>query len=256
MKRKQGFPPIQRGDSTQQAERITRRKHNSGNLVQVKRCVNRKSIRTLDLPVSTVYKRLFHDIGYIHTDGISPNVHQPKQLTPCTPQNIIKCATSMDCGTGQASYGTLQRSCLTSVAYKAGIRKRPRSGLQDKTNICSFIDRLDEDLHSDAFQEQISGDESEEDCNAVAYDSDFEDRFDEILQADHDCSSQENTDSESDPEIEVVYLTVTKESNSIPSKNRVKSLASLFEEAFSATEKSAKKTGPKEDGNIHPYTCI
>lgn len=57
---------------------------------------------------------------------------------------------------------------------KAGIRKRPRSGLQDKTNICSFIDRLDEDLHSDAFQEQISGDESEEDCNAVAYDSDFE----------------------------------------------------------------------------------
>ncbi|KAF3489360.1 hypothetical protein F2Q69_00054601 [Brassica cretica] len=230
MKRKQGFPPIQRADSTQQAERITRRKHNSGNLVQVKRCVNRKSIQTLDVPVSTVYKRLFHDIGYIHTDGISPNVHQPKQLTPCTPQNIIKCATSMDCGTGQASYGTLQRSCLTSVAY--------------------------EDLHSDAFQEQISGDESEEDCNAVAYDSDFEDRFDEILQADHDCSSQENTDSESDPEIEVVYLTVTKESNSIPSKNRVKSLASLFEEAFRATEKSAKKTGPKEDGNIHPYTCI
>ncbi|CAF1935484.1 unnamed protein product [Brassica napus] len=259
MKRKQGFPPIQRGDSTQQAERITRRKHNSGNLVQVKRCVNRKSIRTLDLPVSTVYKRLFHDIGYIHTDGISPNVHQPKQLTPCTPQNIIKCATSMDCGTGQASYGTLQRSCLTSVAYKAGIRKRPRSGLQDKTNICSFIDRLDEDLHSDAFQEQISGDESEEDCNAVAYDSDFEDRFDEILQADHDCSSQENTDSESDPEIEVVYLTVTKESNSIPSKNRVKSLASLFEEAFSATEKSAKKTGPKEDAYIDEgdatFTC-
>lgn len=110
----------------------------------------------------------------------------------------------MDCGTGQASYGTLQRSCLTSVACnyryhyhiecksyerysetkylfffitlvdKAGIRKRPRSGLQDKTNICSFIDHLDEDLHSDAFQEQISGNESEEDCNAVAYDSDFE----------------------------------------------------------------------------------
>ncbi|CAN7099804.1 unnamed protein product [Brassica rapa subsp. narinosa] len=204
-------------------------------------------------------QRLFHGFGYIPSPGISPNVQQPRQLTPCTPRNIIKCATSMDCGTGQASYGTLQRSCLTSVAYKAGIRKRPRSGLQDKTNICSFIDHLDEDLHSDAFQEQISGNESEEDCNAVAYDSDFEDRFDEILQADHDCSSQENTDSESDQEIEVVDLTVNNESNTMPSRNRVKSLASLFEEAFRATEKPAKRTGPKEDDYIDEgdatFTC-
>lgn len=53
--------------------------------------------------------------------------------------------------------------CIALVD-KAGIRKRPRSGLQDKTNICSFMDRLDE----------TSGDESEEDGNAVAYDSDFE----------------------------------------------------------------------------------
>uniref|UniRef100_A0A0D3C319 Helitron helicase-like domain-containing protein n=1 Tax=Brassica oleracea var. oleracea TaxID=109376 RepID=A0A0D3C319_BRAOL len=249
MKRKQGFPPIQRGDSTQQTERITRRKQNSGNLVQVKRSQNQKSIRTLDVPVSTVFKRLFHGVGYIHTDAVSPNVNQGKQLTPCTPRNIIKCATSMDCGTGQASYGTLQRSCLTSVAYKAGIRKRLRSGLQDKTNICSFMDRLDE----------TSGDESEEDGNAVAYDSDFEDRFDGNFQENLDCSSQENTDEESDPEIEVVDLTVTKEPNSIPARNRVKSLASLFEEAFRATEKPSKKTKPKEDAYIDEgdatFTC-
>ncbi|KAH0868627.1 LOW QUALITY PROTEIN: hypothetical protein HID58_075649, partial [Brassica napus] len=188
--------------------------NNSGNLVQVKRSQNQKSIRTLDVPVSTVFKRLFHGVGYIHTDAVSPNVNQGKQLTPCTPRNIIKCATN-----------------------KAGIRKRPRSGLQDKTNICSFMDRLDE----------TSGEESEEDGNAVAYDSDFEDRFDENFQEDLDCSSQENTDEESDPEIEVVDLTVTKEPNSIPARNRVKSLASLFEEAFRATEKPSKKTGPKED---------
>lgn len=94
MKRKQGFPPIQRGDSTQQTERITRRKQNSGNLVQVKRSQNQKSIRTLDVPVSTVFKRLFHGVGYIHTDAVSPNVNQGKQVTPCTPRNIIKCATS------------------------------------------------------------------------------------------------------------------------------------------------------------------
>ncbi|CAN6908572.1 unnamed protein product [Brassica oleracea] len=249
LNRKQGFPPIQRGDSTQQTERITRRKQNSGNLVQVKRSQNQKSIRTLDVPVSTVFKRLFHGVGYIHTDAVSPNVNQGKQLTPCTPRNIIKCATSMDCGTEQASYGNLQRSCLTSVAYKAGIRKRPRSGLQDKTNICSFMDRLDE----------TSGEESEEDGNAVAYDSDFEDRFDENFKEDLDCSSQENTDEESDPEIEVVDLTVTKEPNSIPARNRVKSLASLFEEAFRATEKPSKKTGPKEDAYIDEgdaiFTC-
>ncbi|KAF2552582.1 hypothetical protein F2Q68_00035337 [Brassica cretica] len=183
--RKQGFPPIQRGDSTQQTERITRRKQNSGNLVQVKRSQNQKSIRTLDVPVSTVFKRLFHGVGYIHTDAVSPNVNQGKQLTPCTPRNIIKCATSMDCGTEQASYGTLQRSCLTSVAYKAGIRKRPRSGLQDKTNICSFMDRLDE----------TSGEESEEDGNAVAYDSDFEDLmkiFKKILTVVHKKTQMKN----------------------------------------------------------------
>ncbi|WZZ54760.1 hypothetical protein YC2023_054867 [Brassica napus] len=108
------------------------------------------------------------------------------------------------------------------------------------------MDRLDE----------TSGDESEEDGNAVAYDSDFEDRFDGNFQENLDCSSQENTDEESDPEIEVVDLTVTKEPNSIPARNRVKSLASLFEEAFRATEKPSKKTKPKEDGNIYRFTCI
>ncbi|CDY25439.1 BnaC09g39540D [Brassica napus] len=178
MKRKQGFPPIQRGDSTQQTERITKRKQN-------------------------IFKRLFHGVGYIHTDAVSPNVNQGKQLTPCTPRNIIKCATSMDCGTGQASYGTLQRSCLTSVTYKAGIRKRPQDG------------------------------------NAVAYDSDFEDRFDGNFQENLDC--------------------IAKEPNSIPARNRVKSLASLFEEAFRATEKPSKKTGPKEDAYIDEgdatFTC-
>ena len=33
--------------------------------------------------------------------------------------------------------------------------------------------------------------------------------------------------------------------------NIVKSLAALFEEAFCATEKPAKKALPKEDGNKH-----
>ena len=38
--------------------------------------------------------------------------------------------------------------------------------------------------------------------------------------------------------------------------NRVKSLAALFEEAFRATEKPAKKALPKEDGNKHQDTKI
>ncbi|KAG2298454.1 hypothetical protein Bca52824_034926 [Brassica carinata] len=168
-----------------------------------------------------------------------------KQLTPCTPRNIIKCTKSMlqwnsNVDVLQASYGSLKVTNLAS--------ERPRSVLQDKTNICSFMDHLDEHLHSDTFQAQISGDESEEDGNAVINSVMFcvdVDRFDENFQA--DCSSQESTDSESDPETEVVDLNVSKEPNNIPNRNRVKSLASLSEEAFRATEKPAKKALPKED---------
>ncbi|WZZ54500.1 hypothetical protein YC2023_054607 [Brassica napus] len=54
----------------------------------------------------------------------------------------------------------------------------------------------------------MSGDESEDNGNSVATESDFEDIFDENFQPDFYCSSRENTDSESEPEIEVVDLTV------------------------------------------------
>lgn len=47
-------------------------------------------------------------------------------------------------------------------------------GLPDNTDKKSFMDRLDEDLNSDTFLEQMSGDESEEDGNAIATESDFE----------------------------------------------------------------------------------
>lgn len=75
------------------------------------------------------------------------------------------------------------------------------------------------------------------------------DKFDENVQADLDCSSQENTDSDSDGEIEVLHTTVTKEQPKAPNTDRIKSLARLFEEAWRATEKPAKKTVPKEEGN-------
>ena len=75
------------------------------------------------------------------------------------------------------------------------------------------------------------------------------DRFDENFQADLDCSSKENTDSDSDPEIEVLDSTVTTQPDNAFNRGIIKSLPSLFEEAFSATEKPAKKSLPKEDGN-------
>lgn len=79
------------------------------------------------------------------------------------------------------------------------------------------------------------------------------DKLDENVQANLVCSSQENTDSDSDGEIEVLDSTVTKEQpnapNNAPNRDITKSLARLFEEAWRATEKSAKKTVPKEEGN-------
>ncbi|KAH0922536.1 hypothetical protein HID58_022554 [Brassica napus] len=134
-------------------------------------------------------------------------------------------------------------------AYKSGVRKRPRTDFQFPTNISNFLDRLEEDLLPDTFQCEMIGDTSEEDANPSAYDSDYADRFDENFQADLDCSSKENTDSDSDPEIEVLDSTVTTQPDNTLNRGRIKSLASLFEEAFSATEKPAKKSLPKEDGN-------
>ncbi|CAN6879388.1 unnamed protein product, partial [Brassica oleracea] len=106
---------------------------------------------------------------------------------------------------------------------------------------------------------QMSGDESEDNGNSVATESDFEDIFDEKFQPDFYCSSRENTDSESEPEIEVVDLTVDTAPDTMVNTNRVKSLAALFEEAFRATEKATKKAVPKEDAYIDEgdatYTC-
>ncbi|WZZ80650.1 hypothetical protein YC2023_101222 [Brassica napus] len=93
----------------------------------------------------------------------------------------------------------------------------------------------------------MSGDESEDNGNSVATESDFEDIFDENFQPDFYCSSRENTDSESEPEIKVVDLTIDTAPDTMVNTNRVKSLAALFEEAFRATEKATKKAVPKED---------
>ncbi|XP_048622867.1 uncharacterized protein LOC106448487 [Brassica napus] len=105
----------------------------------------------------------------------------------------------------------------------------------------------------------MSGDESEDNGNSVATESDFEDIFDENFQPDFYCSSRENTDSESEPEIKVVDLTIDTAPDTMVNTNRVKSLAALFEEAFRATEKATKKAVPKEDAYIDEgdatYTC-
>ncbi|KAH0872841.1 LOW QUALITY PROTEIN: hypothetical protein HID58_070203, partial [Brassica napus] len=165
-------------------ESKTRRKQNSGNWMQVDRNVNRKSVRSLDVPVSSVFKRLFQDVVDTTNDAVPPS-NQGKLLTPYTPRNISKCfKIGVDSGTGQAS-----------------ARK--------------FTNKL---YHIFS-----------------------------IFQPDFDCSSQENTDSESEPEIEVVDLTVDTEPYTVLKTNIVKSLAALFEEAFCATEKPAKKALPKED---------
>ncbi|CAF1862831.1 unnamed protein product [Brassica oleracea] len=248
MKRKHSDPPNQRKDSTQQTEnKRLQRKQNSVNFEQVDRNQNRKSIRSQDVPLSYVFKRLLQDVVYIPTDAAPPS-NQQKLQTPCTPRNISKCLKSVYSGTGQASNGSLQRSCITSLAYTSGIRKRPRSSLPHNSHKKSFISRLDEELACDTVHtSQMSGDESEDNGNSVATESDFEDIFDENFQPDFYCSSRENTDSESEPEIEVVDLTVDTAPDTMVNTNRVKSLAALFEETFRATERATKKAVPKED---------
>ncbi|KAH0877656.1 hypothetical protein HID58_065050 [Brassica napus] len=258
MKRKHSDPPNQRKDSTQQTEnKRLQRKQNSVNFEQVDRNQNRKSIRSQDVPLSYVFKRLLQDVVYIPTDAAPPS-NQQKLQTPCTPRNISKCLKSVYSGTGQASNGSLQRSCITSLACvdsgtgqashgslqrnTSGMRKRPRSSLPHNSHKKSFISRLDEDLACDTVHtSQMSGDESEDNGNSVATESDFEDIFDENFQPDFYCNSRENTDSESEPEIEVVDLTADTAPDTMVNTNRVKSLAALFEEAFRATEKATKK---------------
>ncbi|KAF3577203.1 hypothetical protein DY000_02034498 [Brassica cretica] len=103
------------------------------------------------------------DVVYIPTDAAPPS-NQQKLQTPC-----------VDSGTGQASHGSLQRSQITSLPYTSGIRKRPRSSLPHNSHKKSFISRLDEELACDTVHtSQMSGDESEDNGNSVATESDFE----------------------------------------------------------------------------------
>ncbi|CAN7051011.1 unnamed protein product [Brassica oleracea var. botrytis] len=246
MKRKPSAPPLV--NSTKRTDMKARPKQNDGNFVHVQTKRGRKSAIILDIPLPSVFKRLYEGVDYIPRRSVPSPANQGNLITPCTPTNNSKCYKSMDCGTGQASTAGEQRSCVTSLAYKSGVRKRPRTDFQFPTNISNFLNRLEEDLLPDTFQCEMSGDTSEEDANPSAYDSDYADRFDGNFQGDLDCSSKENTDSDSDPEIEVLDSTVTTQPNAL-NRGRIKSLAFLFEEAFHATDKPAKKSLPKEDGN-------
>ncbi|CAF2085957.1 unnamed protein product [Brassica napus] len=172
-------------------------------------------------PLPYVFKRLYEGVGYIPSRAVPSPANQGNLITPCIPTNSSKCFKSMDCGTGQAS-----------TADKSNVRKRPRTDFQFPTNIFNFMDRLEEDFIPDTFQCEMIGDTSEEDANPSAYDSDYAYRFDENFQADLDCSSKENTDSDSNPEIEVLDSTVTTQPDNAFNRGRIKFLASLFEEAF------------------------
>ncbi|KAF3586114.1 hypothetical protein F2Q69_00031579 [Brassica cretica] len=173
MKRKPSAPPLV--NSTKRTDRKARPKQNDGNFVHVQTKRGRKSAIILDIPLPSVFKRLYEGVGYIPRRSVPSPANQGNLITPCTPTNNSKCYKSMDCGTGQASTACEQRSCVTSLAYKSGVRKRPRTDFQFPTNISNFLNRLEEDLLPDTFQCEMSGDTSEEDVNPSAYDSDYAD---------------------------------------------------------------------------------
>ncbi|KAJ4877644.1 hypothetical protein Rs2_42662 [Raphanus sativus] len=191
MKRKPNAPSIQMVNSTKGTERKARRKHNDGKPSDVQTKLDRKREISLDIPLPSVFKRLYEGVGHIPVRAVPSPANQGNSITPCTPTNNRNCYKSMYCGTGQPSTAAEQRSCVTSLANKSGVRKRPRTGLQFACNSSNFMDRLEEDIFEDTFQSELSGDDSEEDWDPSAYDSDFADKLDENVQANLVCSSQE-----------------------------------------------------------------
>lgn len=91
MKRKPDDPPNQLVNSSKELERKTRRKQNNGKFCQVKSNQNRNANSSFDVPLPSVFKRFYGDLGHdpIHTVPISAN--QGKLITPCTPRNNSTC---------------------------------------------------------------------------------------------------------------------------------------------------------------------
>lgn len=94
MKRKESDQPHPTMDSMQQTVRKTRRKQNSVNLLHHCRNQNKKCSSS-DVPLSSVFNRLFQDVVYIPTDTVPPTGNEDKLLTPSTPRNISKYCKSM-----------------------------------------------------------------------------------------------------------------------------------------------------------------
>ena len=93
MKRKPSAPPLV--NSTKGRDRTARRKQNDGNFVHVQTKLGRKRNGVLDIPLPSVFNRLYEGVGYIPSRAVPNPANQGHLITPCTPTNNSKCYKSM-----------------------------------------------------------------------------------------------------------------------------------------------------------------
>ncbi|KAG2323608.1 hypothetical protein Bca52824_016821 [Brassica carinata] len=169
----------------------------------------RKSISNQDIPLSSIYYRLFEILENHKVPCYTISSYQQiSMLSPQTPRNKRRCLLGLDLMKDQVQDTPMRSSCLTSlpkdlhkksfksIKSKAShTRRNSRAVLKDITNIAH--------LHK---TNSHSPSKSGGDASTHSMDEDDEivgnDLFGGIIDTDHqqvfDCSSLENTDTEDD----------------------------------------------------------
>lgn len=88
-------PPIQMVNSTKGRERKARRKHNDGKPADVQTKLDRKRAIRQDIPLPSVFKRLYEGVGHIPVRADPSPSNQGNLITPCTPTNNRNCYKSI-----------------------------------------------------------------------------------------------------------------------------------------------------------------
>ncbi|CAF1855858.1 hypothetical protein Bca4012_031958 [Brassica carinata] len=175
------------------------------------------------VPIQSIFRSLFQDLRHSPISNITRSHDQQTSLKPSTPINKRKCVLGLDLMTNETDGTPAQRSCVTEFASKQVStsrhtanytnaktqRKKPRTVLQDITNISSSFLNINEDSSNQTFEATIDGpltDVSEDDEMSAAYDSDYGGTIEDNVEVNWDCSSQERTDSESESDDIVVSV--------------------------------------------------
>ncbi|KAJ4910454.1 Uncharacterized protein Rs2_05075 [Raphanus sativus] len=216
------------------------------------------------VPLTSVFHRVNQSIesSQSSTTYAALNGAQDRNLaSPQTPSTAPVRLFGVDLTLNQPSSSSVQRSCLTnanlsitrnSQTTKPGIqnskrkRKPPRSVLNDITNISHSFSNENEEAPTN-----INGDIDEDD---EMLNEDFVGGISDVEgELDFDCSSQETSDSENEPDIVEVHATPDTD----PYRPAPFSMKSFLERCQKRSQSSTKVlTKPKEEGYIHVYFSV